>query len=677
MYSMAYPFAVVVTTCLCVVTAGKKHLPQQFEIPDNGRPFRANITKVSACATQARRSLCVTIDLNVSTGEDVVISCQKFDAPQRHTPPFHQVMFGLGKAFCDMSRPCHVNLYSTSESQSTAHGRSKDTIRPDSTYFVFCGGWRTAKHDENEEIYYLPVEPRCTETRPCGVRVTSLPATGSAAVQDTFGIVDLASVLLLIMYICWSFIFKYVRVLHETGFAVLVGVACGLVINGIWDLEVVFSYDMFSLFLLPMVIFSAGWNLQKKDFFRHSIYIFTLGVSGTVLIFVSIFFGSAAWDFKTHAGTRIPLTTRDRLIMATVLASTDSVAPMAFLPAEQFPRIFAVVFGEGVLNDVVSILLSTATASSSTLPSLAEISGDILYFFATSSTMGAFFGFAISYGFRSFPSLQSGTIKPSALIYLLNYSCYVVTDLCGFSSIFALFICALLCGHYARYSLSEDARVFANEFAETLSYIAEAFVFGYFGLTAVTYLRDPDSFSLPLIVFYVAVVVVVRFVSVAWLALSLRVLRCGQKLALDRKELCVIALAGCMRGTIAFALILRAMPPDQEQTLKETVLISTVLGIVLINCLVFGGLFPLVLRCLGISGGMKPGPNCNAEQGTLQMSDVDCSRDSPVASRAGSRRPSLLINTQQVRHTLHGWWHKIDDRFLKPTFRPPVRDEED
>lgn len=35
-----------------------------------------------------------------------------------------------------------------------------------------------------------------------------------------------------------------------------------------------------------------------------------------------------------------------------ILESWDSKAPMAFITASDFPQLYAVVFGEGVLNDV-------------------------------------------------------------------------------------------------------------------------------------------------------------------------------------------------------------------------------------------------------------------------------------------------------------------------------------
>ena len=46
--------------------------------------------------------------------------------------------------------------------------------------------------------------------------------------------------------------------------------------------------------------------------------------------------------------------------------------------------------------------------------------------------------------------------------------------------------------------------------------------------------------------------------------------------ALSRKELCMVCMAGCMRGTIAYALILRAVPPEDEQSHVDRIMVTTV-----------------------------------------------------------------------------------------------------
>merc|ERR1712023_571518 len=150
-------------------------------------------------------------------------------------------------------------------------------------------------------------------------------------IGDIFGAEDFIATLLLMVYIGWSFFFERVRLLHETGFAVIIGVLCGLALKFLSGRTAQFNFNTFSYFLLPMVIFAAGFNMRKKSFFRYFGYIVTLGVTGTVIIFVAIYLISGCFSFTSFAGDEIDLKPHQLLVMASVLSSTDSVAPMAFL----------------------------------------------------------------------------------------------------------------------------------------------------------------------------------------------------------------------------------------------------------------------------------------------------------------------------------------------------------
>jgi sodium/hydrogen exchanger-like protein 6/7/sodium/hydrogen exchanger 8 len=356
-------------------------------------------------------------------------------------------------------------------------------------------------------------------------------------------------------------------------------------------------------------------------------------------MFAFIFAGSEI-RFKAHSGDTLQLDVRHRMVMASVLSSTDTVAPMAFLPADVFPRLYAVVFGEGVLNDVVSILLSTAAASSD--GASAALALNIVVLFLASGVMGVAFGLGMSFLFRQVEWFQTGEpLKPCVLLVLGNYACYMVVEMWSLSSIFALFVSALICGHYAKHSLA-DKGAFASELAELLAYVAEAFVFGYFGITSVGYLQDPKTVSPSLICFYIGCIFMSRVVAVAMLAVPLRCCwyRRGSAV-LPKRELCVVALAGCMRGTIAFALVLRATPAPEMQLPEDRLLITTVLGIVMVNAIVFGALFPVAMQLLGLV------PLADAPQGA-----VESEGDRPESG-------------------VHRRWKRLDNMYLKPLFRKP------
>lgn len=48
---------------------------------------------------------------------------------------------------------------------------------------------------------------------------------------------------------------------------------------------------------------------------------------------------------------------QDCLALGSILAATDSVAALQVIQQEQFPLLYSVVFGEGVINDATSIVI--------------------------------------------------------------------------------------------------------------------------------------------------------------------------------------------------------------------------------------------------------------------------------------------------------------------------------
>lgn len=265
----------------------------------------------------------------------------------------------------------------------------------------------------------------------------------------------------------------------------------------------------------------------------------------------------------------------------------------------------------------------------------------VAYLLLTSAALGLFLGCLVSILFRQFRDLHEGSVKPTLLLLLCNYVCYVLAESIDFSAICALFVCAVISGHYALHSMDEKAQSFAHDFAEAISYLAEAFVFGYFGLTSVYYIFE-GKFSARLIFFYIVSLVLCRGVMVLTMALLMKAATRCRPLALSVAELVVITFAGTMRGTIAFALVLRETPPLGQRSHQESLVVSTVLGIVLVNCVLFGGFFPWLLCCLGVG-----------TEAALSRQNTPGTPNTPLARR----------------NMMHRRWRKFDDSYLKPWLR--------
>lgn len=54
---------------------------------------------------------------------------------------------------------------------------------------------------------------------------------------------------------------------------------------------------------------------------------------------------------------KMTLTTGEVMIYSATICATDSVAALAMIKPDKYPKLFSVIFGEGMVNDAVSIIL--------------------------------------------------------------------------------------------------------------------------------------------------------------------------------------------------------------------------------------------------------------------------------------------------------------------------------
>jgi NhaP-type Na+/H+ or K+/H+ antiporter len=112
------------------------------------------------------------------------------------------------------------------------------------------------------------------------------------------------------------------------------------------------------VFILPPIIFAAGYNLKKSNFVKNFGYITLFGVLGTLISFVILSALIIFWNDLLHEkGSNMRLMTKECLLLASVLCATDTVAALSIVKEKSFPTLNSILFGEGVVNDAVAILL--------------------------------------------------------------------------------------------------------------------------------------------------------------------------------------------------------------------------------------------------------------------------------------------------------------------------------
>ncbi len=109
------------------------------------------------------------------------------------------------------------------------------------------------------------------------------------------------------------------------------------------------------------MIFAGGYNLKKKKFFENIRYILLFGILGTLTSFGIIFgltylINKLDW-IKSSGGETITLTLSLIIKYSATICASDSVAALTLINSQKFPKLFSIIFGEGMVNDAVAIIL--------------------------------------------------------------------------------------------------------------------------------------------------------------------------------------------------------------------------------------------------------------------------------------------------------------------------------
>lgn len=190
------------------------------------------------------------------------------------------------------------------------------------------------------------------------------------------------------------------------------------------------------------------------------------------------------------------------LLMCSLLCSSDVVAAVSLINSEKQPKLFSLVFGEGITNDAVSIILFNAVVEfagpGSTFDTTTPIK--ILISFTILGVGSLFIGIAVAFiSSLTTKNFRFLTVKPVIecnIIFCFGYLSYTISERLHFSGIISLLATGILMAKYSWYNLSPQSKQTTSLAFSMVGYAAEAFVFGYLGLTFFSYVTYEWSWGL-------------------------------------------------------------------------------------------------------------------------------------------------------------------------------------
>ncbi|XVE62607.1 hypothetical protein DITRI_Ditri06bG0131700 [Diplodiscus trichospermus] len=278
--------------------------------------------------------------------------------------------------------------------------------------------------------------------------------------------------------------------MNESITALVIGLCTGVVIlltsGGKSSHLLVFSEDLFFIYLLPPIIFNAGFQVKKKQFFRNFITIMLFGAVGTLISCTVISLGVIQFFKEMDIGS---LDIGDFLAIGAIFAATDSVCTLQVLSQDETPLLYSLVFGEGVVNDATSVVLFNAIQSFDLTNINSRIAlefvGNFLYLFLASTMLGVVVGLLSAYIIKKLYFGRHSTDREFALMMLMAYLSYIMAELLNLSGILTVFFCGIVMSHYTWHNVTESSRVTTKHAFATLSFVAETFIFLYVGMDAL------------------------------------------------------------------------------------------------------------------------------------------------------------------------------------------------
>ncbi|KAG4942156.1 hypothetical protein JHK85_046802 [Glycine max] len=467
------------------------------------------------------------------------------------------------------------------------------------------------------------------------------------------------------------------RWINESITALLIGLCTGVFIlfttGGKSSHILVFSEDLFFIYLLPPIIFNAGFQVKKKQFFRNFMTIMLFGAVGTLISFCIISLGAIHFFQKLDIGS---LKIGDFLAIGAIFSATDSVCTLQVLNQDETPLLYSLVFGEGVVNDATSVVLFKAIQnfdlSHIDLTTALQLLGNFLYLFIASTVLGIFAGLLSAFIIKKLyfgKLIRHSTDREVALMVLMAYLSYMLSELFSLSAILTVFFCGIVMSHYTWHNVTESSRVTTKHVFATLSFIAEIFIFLYVGMDALDIekwriVSQSPRKSIGVSSLLLALILVGRAAFVFPLSFLSNLLKKSQSEKIELKQqVCAFLPFPCQGLELLITEVLHSCDDLVSQvTIWWAGLMRGAVSIALAYNQAFGLMTkPLVRLLLPWSKHVMslPSPPSTPKSFTVPLLG---SQNGPPPSTL--RMLLSCIPTRGVHH----YWRKFDDSVMRPVF---------
>ncbi|KAF7991718.1 hypothetical protein HCN44_010519 [Aphidius gifuensis] len=349
------------------------------------------------------------------------------------------------------------------------------------------------------------------------------------------------------------------------------------------DLKATFDPEIFFNIILPPIIFHAGYSLKRRYFFRNLGAILLFALVGTTIS--SFVIGTLMYGFIQlipHLSDQFGFL--DTLFFGALISPTDPLTIISiFNDLHVDVNLYALVFGESVLNDAIAIVLSGSIQNYGTRYQTGSGGFETVAFFQAVSDFVGIFSFSLFIGatmgcitalLTKFTRVRDFPLLESALFVLMSYSTFLIAEASDLTGVVAVLFCGICQAHYTYNNLSPDSRQRTKQLFELLNFLAENFIFSYIGVSMFTFPKhrfDPGFIFSGFICALIG-----RAANVYPLSFLMNLAR-KPKIPMNFQHM--LFCAG-LRGAMSFALAIRNTVSDARQAMLTTTSLIVILTVI-------------------------------------------------------------------------------------------------
>lgn len=151
------------------------------------------------------------------------------------------------------------------------------------------------------------------------------------------------------------------------------------------------------------------------------------------------------------------------LLFTSLMCSSDVVAAVSIVDYTKQPKLYSCIFGEGCINDIVSIILFNTVVQLQTSEfnwyTVFVIAGKFVLLGVVSLLVGLVMGLLTSFIFKHAPYLRVNAVIETFLMFAFSLASYFISQsiiIAGLemSGIISLLACGIVQSHYTYYNMS-------------------------------------------------------------------------------------------------------------------------------------------------------------------------------------------------------------------------------